>query len=111
MKRDDGVLGSNSYLGVPSEPGILINKILVSDDILSDQALQSYFRFSSSTRPLAVTVNMPVTVEDLERAIRAAFPVSHLVIEDQSSGCGSSYAIFLVSEVCVRNELKVVIVM
>ncbi|KAG1758124.1 bola-like protein [Suillus brevipes Sb2] len=42
---------------------------------------------------------MPVTVEDLERAIRAAFPVSHLVIEDQSSGCGSSYAIFLVSEV------------
>ncbi|KAG1744371.1 bola protein [Suillus lakei] len=42
---------------------------------------------------------MPVTVEDLERAIRAAFPVSHLDIEDQSSGCGSSYAIFLVSEV------------
>ncbi|KAG1774714.1 bola protein [Suillus placidus] len=42
---------------------------------------------------------MPVTVEDLERAIRAAFPVSHLVIEDQSSGCGSSYAILLVSEV------------
>jgi hypothetical protein len=54
---------------------------------------------------------MPVTVEDLERAIRAAFPVSHLVIEDQSSGCGSSYAIFLVSEVRVRNKLKVVIVM
>ncbi|KAG2076427.1 bola-like protein [Suillus decipiens] len=42
---------------------------------------------------------MPVTVEDLERAIRAAFPVSHLDIEDQSSGCGSSYAILLVSEV------------
>ncbi|KAG0707236.1 bola protein [Suillus ampliporus] len=42
---------------------------------------------------------MPVTVEDLDRAIRAAFPVSHLDIEDQSSGCGSSYAILLVSEV------------
>ncbi|KAG2348395.1 bola-like protein [Suillus weaverae] len=42
---------------------------------------------------------MPVTVEDLERAIRVAFPVSHLAIEDQSSGCGSSYAILLVSEV------------
>ncbi|KAG1852656.1 bola protein [Suillus discolor] len=41
---------------------------------------------------------MPVTIEDLERAIRAAFPVSHLDIEDQSSGCGSSYAILLVSE-------------
>ncbi|KAJ8583432.1 bola-like protein [Rhizopogon salebrosus TDB-379] len=42
---------------------------------------------------------MPVTVEDLDRAVRAAFPVSHLEIEDQSSGCGSSYAILLVSEV------------
>lgn len=53
---------------------------------------------------------MPVTVEDLERAIRAAFPVSHLDIEDQSSGCGSSYAILLVSEVRVRNELELLIV-
>ena len=45
---------------------------------------------------------MPVTVEDLDRAIRAAFPVSHLKIEDQSSGCGTSYAILLVSEVRIR---------
>lgn len=45
---------------------------------------------------------MPVTVEDLERAIRAAFAVSHLEIEDQSSGCGTSYAVLLVSEVCIR---------
>ncbi|KAG2066442.1 hypothetical protein BDR04DRAFT_1029945, partial [Suillus decipiens] len=29
-----------------------------------------------------------------------AFPVSRLGIEDQSSGCGFSYAVLLVSEVC-----------
>jgi hypothetical protein len=31
--------------------------------------------------------------------------VSHLEIEDQSSGCGTSYAIFLVSEVRFRVVL------
>ena len=42
---------------------------------------------------------MPVQVKDLEQAIRDAFPVSHLQIEDQSSGCGESYSVLLVSEV------------
>lgn len=48
---------------------------------------------------------MPVQVAALEQAIRDAFPVSHLQIEDQSSGCGESYSVLLVSEVgtrCVR---------
>lgn len=42
---------------------------------------------------------MPVNLVDLEAAIRAAFPVTHLEIEDQSSGCGENYAIVVVSEV------------
>ncbi|KIJ60472.1 hypothetical protein HYDPIDRAFT_98755 [Hydnomerulius pinastri MD-312] len=42
---------------------------------------------------------MPIQIADLELAVRNAFPVTHLEIEDQSSGCGESYAIFLVSEV------------
>ncbi|KAF8064165.1 bola protein [Lyophyllum atratum] len=41
---------------------------------------------------------MPVDTADLELAIRNAFPVAHLEIEDQSSGCGENYAIVLVSE-------------
>ena len=42
---------------------------------------------------------MPVSLVDLESAIRSALPVQHLDIEDQSSGCGENYAIILVSEV------------
>ncbi|GLB44651.1 putative BolA IbaG family protein [Lyophyllum shimeji] len=41
---------------------------------------------------------MPLSIDDLERAIRNACPVTHLEITDQSSGCGESYAIVLVSE-------------
>ncbi|RDB19629.1 putative bolA-like protein C8C9.11 [Hypsizygus marmoreus] len=41
---------------------------------------------------------MPVNTNDLEAAIRNAFPVDHLEITDQSSGCGESYSIVLVSE-------------
>ncbi|KAK0237009.1 bola-like protein [Armillaria nabsnona] len=41
---------------------------------------------------------MPVNTTDLENAIRNAIPVTHLDIEDQSSGCGENYAIVLVSE-------------
>ncbi|KAF8556727.1 bola-like protein [Imleria badia] len=41
---------------------------------------------------------MPVNIAELEEVIRNAFPVSHLEIEDQSSGCGESYAVLLVSE-------------
>ncbi|KAG2369447.1 bola-like protein, partial [Suillus spraguei] len=40
----------------------------------------------------------------ISSACRAAFPVSSLDIEDQSSGCGSSYAILLVSEVRLRGK-------
>ncbi|KAJ7578992.1 bola protein [Mycena floridula] len=41
---------------------------------------------------------MPIDTAHLEAAIRNAIPVSHLEIEDQSSGCGENYAIVLVSE-------------
>jgi stress-induced morphogen len=42
---------------------------------------------------------MPINLADLETVIRNAVPVTHLEIEDQSSGCGENYAIILVSEV------------
>jgi len=45
---------------------------------------------------------MPIDVNALEKAIKRAIPVTHLEIEDQSSGCGENYAIVLVSEV---NEI------
>ncbi|KAK2459621.1 hypothetical protein APHAL10511_008376 [Amanita phalloides] len=41
---------------------------------------------------------MPISADDLEAAIRKAIPVSHLQVEDQSSGCGDSYAVVIVSE-------------
>ncbi|KAL1718242.1 bola-like protein [Schizophyllum commune] len=40
---------------------------------------------------------MAIDPTQLEAAIRNAIPVAHLEIEDQSSGCGESYAIILVS--------------
>ena len=53
---------------------------------------------------ISVTVaqTMPIDVNALEKAIKRAIPVTHLEIEDQSSGCGENYAIVLVSEV---NEI------
>jgi len=42
---------------------------------------------------------MPVNVKDIEDTLRNSMPVTHLEIEDQSSGCGQNYAIVLVSEV------------
>jgi len=45
---------------------------------------------------------MPIDVVALEKAIKRAIPVTHLEIEDQSSGCGENYAIILVSEVSVH---------
>lgn len=48
---------------------------------------------------------MPVQIAELEQAIRDAFPVSHLEIEDQSSGCGESYSVLLVSEVGTRSSV------
>lgn len=41
---------------------------------------------------------MPIDLKILDEAIRVALPVSHLDIEDQSNGCGDSYAIVIVSE-------------
>ncbi|PPQ69359.1 hypothetical protein CVT25_004751 [Psilocybe cyanescens] len=41
---------------------------------------------------------MPIDTIALEKAIKRAIPVTHLEIEDQSSGCGENYAIVLVSE-------------
>ena len=46
---------------------------------------------------------MPVKQDELEQAIRNAFPVSHLDIEDISSGCGQSYNVIIVSEVGVQR--------
>ncbi|KAM6493459.1 bola-like protein [Amanita muscaria] len=42
---------------------------------------------------------MPVNSADLEAAIRKAIAVSHIEVEDQSSGCGESYAVVIVSEI------------
>ncbi|KAI0351680.1 bola-like protein [Trametes cingulata] len=41
---------------------------------------------------------MPISAADLENAIRAAMPITHLEIEDTSNGCGENYAVFVVSE-------------
>ncbi|KAF5314340.1 hypothetical protein D9619_011907 [Psilocybe cf. subviscida] len=41
---------------------------------------------------------MPIDMIAFEKAIKRAIPVTHLEIEDQSSGCGDNYAIVLVSE-------------
>lgn len=45
---------------------------------------------------------MGIIVKDLEAAIRNAFPIIHLEIEDTSSGCGESYSVFIVSSVSFR---------
>ena len=42
---------------------------------------------------------MGILVQDLETAIRDAFPIIHLDIQDTSSGCGESYSVFIVSSV------------
>jgi stress-induced morphogen len=42
---------------------------------------------------------MPIEVAELEAAIRKAIPSATVVeIEDQSSGCGESFSVLLVSE-------------
>ena len=42
---------------------------------------------------------MPVLADEIEQTLRASIPITHLEIIDQSSGCGESYAVFVVSEV------------
>ncbi|KAJ7634086.1 bola protein [Mycena polygramma] len=41
---------------------------------------------------------MPIDTANLEAAIRRSLNCAHIEIEDQSSGCGESYAIVLVSD-------------
>ncbi|KDQ54506.1 hypothetical protein JAAARDRAFT_38178 [Jaapia argillacea MUCL 33604] len=41
---------------------------------------------------------MPVSLDNLENAIRTSIPVAHLEIIDTSNGCGENYAIIVVSE-------------
>ena len=43
---------------------------------------------SSVTNTAHLIRNTPVQITELEQAIRHAFPVSHLQVEDRSSGCG-----------------------
>jgi stress-induced morphogen len=52
---------------------------------------------------------MPIDPIALEKAIKRAIPVSHMEIQDQSSGCGESYAIVLVSEVGTDSKLTMVL--
>lgn len=42
---------------------------------------------------------MPVSVQELETTLRNAIDVQHLEIVDESSGCGESYRILVVSDV------------
>jgi len=47
---------------------------------------------------------MGILKEDFENAIRAAFPIIHLEIEDTSSGCGENYSVFIVSTVSTHQD-------
>jgi stress-induced morphogen len=49
---------------------------------------------------------MPVDIKVLKEAINRAFPVTHLEIHDESSGCGERYSIILVSEVRHEGQLS-----
>jgi hypothetical protein len=42
---------------------------------------------------------MGISIKELENSIRTAFQIIHLEILDQSSGCGESYSVFIVSSV------------
>ena len=50
---------------------------------------------------------MPISAADLENAIRAAIPVTHLEIEDTSNGCGENYEVFVVSPVSFHDERSI----
>jgi hypothetical protein len=52
---------------------------------------------------------MPIDITALEKAIKRAIPVTHLEIQDQSSGCGESYAIVLVSEVGAHSRSSTIL--
>ncbi|KAF8348691.1 bola protein [Amanita rubescens] len=42
---------------------------------------------------------MPIDASVLANAIRNKIPITYLEVEDQSTGCGESYAVVIVSEV------------
>jgi stress-induced morphogen len=42
---------------------------------------------------------MPVTREELEATIRAKIQVTHVEVEDKSSGCGENFSVLIVSKV------------
>ena len=46
---------------------------------------------------------MPVSREELEAAIRAKIQVTHVEVEDNSSGCGENFSVLIVSKVVDRN--------
>jgi hypothetical protein len=50
-------------------------------------------------RSASLLITTMPSQEDLESVIRSVFNVTHLEIEDVSSGCGQSYSIVLVSPV------------
>jgi hypothetical protein len=50
---------------------------------------------------------MPVTLNDLETAVRAAIQVTHMEVEDKSDGCGNSYFVLIVSKVVDTDILHI----
>jgi len=68
------------------------SRTCVSRRTLSTTTTQSYQIIPDHTK-------MPVTPDELEAAIRAAMQVTHVHIEDNSSGCGQSYTVLIVSKV------------
>jgi len=52
-----------------------------------------------NTGPGVVLAAMPISIKVLEDVINRTFPVTHLEIHDESSGCGERYSVVLVSKV------------
>jgi hypothetical protein len=52
---------------------------------------------------------MPVTPDTLREALEANIPIHHLEIIDQSGGCGSNYALVIVSEVSSQENFTCMI--
>lgn len=81
--------------------------------ILSDQIYYSstYFELelvSSGLQQItdfSAWTGMPIDTIALEKAVKRAIPVTHLEIEDQSSGCGENYSIVLVSEASLHSTI------
>jgi hypothetical protein len=60
--------------------------------------------------PGIVLAAMPIGVKVLEEVIRRTFPVAHLELHDESSGCGERYSIILVSEVRYGFQLSILLI-